>query len=104
MNINKARQALYNLYAEYVEIHVSSSSGSEVSFQIVTNDPINTTSSGSSSIITHVTGMSEFLSHIATVKSVQPQKNELDTYFEYALLTVTEDSSLDIVNSDALKW
>ena len=47
--------------------------------------------------------MSEFLTDIASMECVQPQKNELDFYFEDDLLTATKDSSADIVNLDALK-
>ena len=68
------------------------------------NEPGSKSSNSSSSTMTHVTGMCEFLSHIATVEPVQPEKNELDIYFEDGLLSAMEKSSLDIVNLDALKW
>ena len=84
-------------------VYIDISSGSGVSPQIVINDLVNKSSSSSSSTVTHLIGMSEFLSHIATVENVQLQKSKLDTYFEDGLLTATEDSSLDIVNLDALK-
>nr|XP_027067613.1 zinc finger BED domain-containing protein RICESLEEPER 2-like [Coffea arabica] len=103
-NINKVRQALYDLYAEYVQVHVSSSRNSGASSQVVTNDPGSKSSNSSSSTMTHVIGMCEFLSHIATVEPVQPEKNELDIYFEDGLLSAMDKSCLDIVNLDALKW
>lgn len=104
VNIEKVRQVLYDLYDEYVEMHMSSSNGSRVGSQVETSDSINKSCSSSSSTISHQTGMSEFLSHVANVEGVQPPKNELDTYFEDGLLTATEDSTIDIVNLDALKW
>ncbi|XP_027114050.2 zinc finger BED domain-containing protein RICESLEEPER 1 isoform X2 [Coffea arabica] len=85
-------------------MHVSSSKDSGGSSQVVTNEPGSKSSNSSSSTMTHVTGMCEFLSHIATVEPVQPEKNELGIYFEDGLLSATEKSSLDIVNLDALKW
>ncbi|XP_027157984.1 zinc finger BED domain-containing protein RICESLEEPER 1-like [Coffea eugenioides] len=102
-NIGKVRQALYDLYDEYVEIHVSGQSGSSSQLLIGSDHPTKSSSSASSSV-SHVSGMSEFLTHIATVESVQPIKNELDTYFEDGLLTAADDSTIDIVNLDALKW
>ena len=102
-NIGKVRQALYDLYDEYVEIHVSGQSGSSSQLLIGNDHPTKSSSSASSSV-SHVSGMSEFLTHIATVESVQPVKNELDTYFEDGLLTAADDSTIDIVNLDALKW
>ncbi|XP_071933869.1 zinc finger BED domain-containing protein RICESLEEPER 2-like [Coffea arabica] len=102
-NIGKVRQALYDLYDEYVEIHVSGQSGSSSQLLVGNDHPIKSSSSASSSV-SHVSGMSEFLTHIATVESVQPIKNELDTYFEDGLLTAADDSTVDIVNLDALKW
>nr|XP_027101094.1 zinc finger BED domain-containing protein RICESLEEPER 1-like [Coffea arabica] len=102
-NIGKVRQALYDLYDEYVEIHVSGQSGSSSQLLIGSDHPTKSSSSASSSV-SHVSGMSEFLTHIATVESVQPVKNELDTYFEDGLLTAADDSTIDIVNLDALKW
>nr|XP_027108955.1 zinc finger BED domain-containing protein RICESLEEPER 2-like [Coffea arabica] len=102
-NIGKVRQALYDLYDEYVEIHVSGQSGSSSQLLVGSDHPTKSSSSASSSV-SHVSGMSEFLTHIATVESVQPVKNELDTYFEDGLLTAADDSTIDIVNLDALKW
>ncbi|XP_027151289.1 zinc finger BED domain-containing protein RICESLEEPER 2-like [Coffea eugenioides] len=107
VNINKVRQALYDLYDEYAEMHLSSSSGSSSSSssQLQTgNDLANKSSGSSSSSVTHLLGMSEFLSHIATMKSVQILKNKLDIYFEDGLLIAIEDSNVDIMNLDALKW
>ena len=85
VNISKVRQILYDMYDEYVEMHVSSSSGC------------------SSSSVTHLLGMSQFLSHITTIESVQAPKNNLDNYFENGLLTGIEDSNMDTVNLDVLK-
>ncbi|XP_071912241.1 zinc finger BED domain-containing protein RICESLEEPER 2-like [Coffea arabica] len=102
-NIGKVQQALYDLYDEYVEIHVSGQSGLSSQLLIGNDHPTKNSSSASSSV-SHVSGMSEFLTHIATVKSVQPIKNELDTYSEDGLLTATDDSTVDIMNLDALKW
>ena len=48
--------------------------------------------------------MSQFLSHISNVERVQPQKNELDAYFEDGRLTQENAAGVDIVNLDALKW
>nr|XP_027096077.1 zinc finger BED domain-containing protein RICESLEEPER 1-like [Coffea arabica] len=87
-----------------MRVHVSSSRDSGANSQVVTNDPGSKSSNSSSSTMTHVTGMCEFLSHIATVEPVQPEKNELDIYFEDGLLSAMDKSSLDIVNLDALKW
>ncbi|XP_027102074.1 zinc finger BED domain-containing protein RICESLEEPER 2-like [Coffea arabica] len=102
-NIGKVRQALYDLYDKYVEIHVSSQSGSSSQLLIGNDHPTKSSSSASSSV-SHVSGMSEFLTHIATIESVQPVNNELDTYFEDGLFTAADDSTVDIVNLDALKW
>ncbi|KAL6538819.1 hypothetical protein OROMI_025145 [Orobanche minor] len=47
---------------------------------------------------------SQFLNHISSVESDQPQKNELDTYFEDGRLTKDNVAGVDLVSMDVLKW
>ncbi|KAL6568332.1 hypothetical protein OROHE_004016 [Orobanche hederae] len=50
------------------------------------------------------TSLSQFLNHISSVESDQPQKNELDTYFEDGRLTKDNAAGVDLVSMDVLKW
>ncbi|XP_027152719.1 zinc finger BED domain-containing protein RICESLEEPER 2-like [Coffea eugenioides] len=67
-NIGKVQQALYDLYDKYVEIHVSSQSGSSSQLLIGNDHPTKSSSSASSSV-SHVSGMS----WIPTLKMVSSQ-------------------------------
>ncbi|CAA0824250.1 Zinc finger BED domain-containing protein DAYSLEEPER [Striga hermonthica] len=94
--VEKVRQSIYELYDEYVELYSPSSSG-QMSAQSLPSKSL------SSSSVTDFSGMSEFLDHVSATECSQPQKNELDSYFEDDLLTA-ENSGVNIVNLDALQW
>ncbi|KAL6516465.1 hypothetical protein OROGR_019770 [Orobanche gracilis] len=99
-NVSKVRKNMYALYAEYEKMLSSSNStsSSSTSTNLVTLPKVSTT------LNSHSTGMSEFLDQISSEENVQPQKNELDAYFEDGRLTKENAPGIDIVKLDALKW
>ncbi|KAL6545341.1 hypothetical protein OROGR_009215 [Orobanche gracilis] len=101
VNISRVRQELYNLYAEYEKIQSSSSSSTSSHQSRASQQNRN---KGLNSAPSRSTGMSQFLSQMKSVESEQPQKNELDTYFEDGRLTEENAPGVDLVNLDALKW
>ncbi|KAL6523433.1 hypothetical protein OROGR_017036 [Orobanche gracilis] len=101
VNISRVRQALYNLYAEYEKIQSGSSSSTSSHQSRASQQNRN---KGLNSAPSRSTGMSQFLSQMKSVESEQPQKNELDTYFEDGRLTEENAPGVDLVNLDALKW
>lgn len=104
VNISKVRQALYAVYSEYENMYGSGSIPSSTSHSHLSSEPASSRNSDLSSLVSQFTGMSEFLNHISSMESVQPQKNELDAYFEDGRLTNENAAGIDIVNLDALKW
>ncbi|KAL6579209.1 hypothetical protein OROMI_009425 [Orobanche minor] len=99
-NIREVRVALYSLYGEYEKMYSGSSSVMSISQSNASELDRRATSVA----LSRSTGLSRFLSDISHVDSVQPQKNELDTYFEDGRLTQENATTVDIVNLDALKW
>ena len=95
------RTTLYSLYDQYEKMYSPSSKGSSISSS---STPNSLSFDSSISPAAYSTGMSQFLSYISSVESVQPQKNELDAYFEDGRLTQENTPGMDLVNLDALKW
>ncbi|KAL6577798.1 hypothetical protein OROMI_010126 [Orobanche minor] len=100
-NIRKVREALYTLYAEYEKMYSGSSSSTSSHQSRASQQNRN---KGLNSVTSRSTGMSQFLSQMKSVDRDQPQKNELDAYFEDGRLTEENAPGVDLVNLDALKW
>ncbi|KAL6508604.1 hypothetical protein OROGR_023315 [Orobanche gracilis] len=93
----EVRAALYSLYEEYEKMYSGSSTSTSTS-QSNSNTIWTTTT------LSRSTGLIQFLNHISSVESDQPQKNELDTYFEDGRLTKDNAAGVDLVSMDVLKW
>ncbi|KAF5939696.1 hypothetical protein HYC85_023955 [Camellia sinensis] len=97
-NISMVREALYELYNEYVSIHTSSNT--EKSFLH------NTRATGSSSSMqgvrkSVVTRKSKFESFVRKADTIQPVKSDLDISLEEGVYICNEDSNSYF---DALEW
>ncbi|XP_028060061.1 zinc finger BED domain-containing protein RICESLEEPER 2-like [Camellia sinensis] len=97
-NISMVREALYELYNEYVSIDTSSNT--EKSFLH------NTRATGSSSSMqgvgkSVVTGKSKFESFVRKFDTIQPVKSDLDIYLEKGVYICNKDSDSCF---DALEW
>lgn len=91
-NIGKVREALYELYDEYV-----------AEFQSSNGEPSGETQNGARTEANNIqlssSGWSEFNSFVKTIETVQPMKSDLDNYLEEGCF-ICEDSQ----SFDALEW
>lgn len=91
-NISKAREALYELYDEYVA-EFQSSNGEQ------SGETQNGFPKEASNIKISSSGWSEFSDFVKTIETVQPLKSDLDNYLEEGCF-ICEDSH----SFDALEW
>ncbi|XP_028090266.1 zinc finger BED domain-containing protein RICESLEEPER 1-like [Camellia sinensis] len=98
-NISMVRDALYELYNEYVVIHTSSNN--EQTLQQSTqeaNDSSNATYGSGKAL---GTGRSKFESFVRKADTIQPAKSDLDIYLEESVYICNEGSNSHF---DALEW
>ncbi|XP_057473813.1 zinc finger BED domain-containing protein RICESLEEPER 1-like [Actinidia eriantha] len=93
-NIAMVREALYELYYEYVSVHTS-----------VNSEQLKTQETCSSSTLPNekfiVTGRSKFESFVRKADTIQPMKSDLDIYLEESVYICDEGVSSYF---DALEW
>ncbi|XP_057510755.1 zinc finger BED domain-containing protein RICESLEEPER 1-like [Actinidia eriantha] len=96
-NIAMVREALYELYYEYVSVHTSVNS--EGSSQLKTRETCSSSTLPNEKFI--VTGRSKFECFIRKADTIQPMKSDLDIYLEESVYICNEGVSSQF---DALEW